>query len=365
MTSPPSDGGPVRATMLGSSGVRATRLGLGLAALGRPAYITMGRGDDLGPDRATDTMRRRCHEVLDAARALGIGYIDAARSYGRAEEFLSTWLEDRAVPVGSVSVGSKWGYRYVGDWRLDASVHETKDHSLAMLRAQLPESQALLGAHLRLYQVHSATLESGVLDDVAVLGALGELRDSGTAVGLSVSGPRQADVIMRALDVVVSGKPLFATVQATWNLLETSAGGALAEAHARGVGVLVKEALANGRLTDRAVPALSPAFPASGASGAPSSSSALSSSSATGPTAEGLARWARRRGTSLDRLALAAAAAQPWADVVLSGAVTVAQLRANVDAVAIGLDGDEGDEAMSFAEEPERYWEGRALLPWC
>ena len=351
MTSFPSDAGGLELTMLGASGVRATRLGLGLAALGRPAYITMGRGDDLGPDRAADTMLQRCHEVLDAASALGIGYVDAARSYGRAEEFLSTWLEARAVPVGSVTVGSKWGYRYVGEWRLDASVHETKDHSLAMLRTQLPESQALLGAHLRLYQIHSATVESGVLDDARVLGALGELRDSGTAVGLSVSGPRQADVIMRALDVVVSGTPLFATVQATWNVLETSAGGALAEAHTRGVGVLVKEALANGRLTDRAVPASATA-PAASTASAPS-----------GHTAERLTRWAQRRGTSLDRLALAAAAAQPWADVVLSGAVTVEQLHANVDALTMGLD-VECDDVMSFAEEPERYWKGRSALAW-
>jgi hypothetical protein len=42
-------------------------------------------------------------------------------------------------------------------------VHETKDHSLAMFRDQLPQTTALLGAHLDLYQVHSATLESGVL----------------------------------------------------------------------------------------------------------------------------------------------------------------------------------------------------------
>jgi aryl-alcohol dehydrogenase-like predicted oxidoreductase len=49
----------------------------------------------------------------------------------------------------------------------------------------------------------------------------------------------------------VDGVRLFDAVQATWNLLEPSAGPALAEAHAAGLGVIVKEALANGRLTDR------------------------------------------------------------------------------------------------------------------
>jgi aryl-alcohol dehydrogenase-like predicted oxidoreductase len=42
--------------------------------------------------------------------------------------------------------------------------HEVKDLSAATLRRQVEETRALLGAHLRLYQIHSATLESGVLD---------------------------------------------------------------------------------------------------------------------------------------------------------------------------------------------------------
>jgi aryl-alcohol dehydrogenase-like predicted oxidoreductase len=62
-------------------------LGLGLAALGRPAYINLGRQRDFGPDRNVARMERRCHEMLDAAYAAGIRYIDTARSYGLAESF--------------------------------------------------------------------------------------------------------------------------------------------------------------------------------------------------------------------------------------------------------------------------------------
>ena len=119
-----------------------------------------------------------------------------------------------------MTVGSKWGYRYVGEWRIDAPVHEVKDHSLAMLRAQLPESRELLGPWLRLYQVHSATLESGILSDRAVLAELARLRaDDGLVIGLSVSGPRQADVVRAALAVSVDGVNPFSCVQATWNVL--------------------------------------------------------------------------------------------------------------------------------------------------
>ena len=81
-------------------------------------------------------------------------------------------------------------------------------------------------------------------------------------------------------------------MQATWNLHERSAERSLARAHDAGLQVLVKEALANGRLAGD------------------------------------------------DGIALAAALAQPWADVVLSGAATVAQLESNLAALEIAWDDD-------------------------
>src|SRR5580658_7367778 len=89
---------PVMPTVrLGERGPMVSRLGLGLAALGRPAYITGGRDRDL-PDRSVSGMRARTRAMLDAAYDAGIRYADAARSYGLAEEFLGGWLEDRSHP---------------------------------------------------------------------------------------------------------------------------------------------------------------------------------------------------------------------------------------------------------------------------
>src|ERR1700685_3845784 len=144
--------------VLGAGGPVVSRIGLGLAALGRPAYITSGRAQDL-PDRSVAGMRTQTFSMLDAAYAAGVRYVDAARSYGRAEEFLAGWLAERGH--AEMIVGSKWGYRYTGDWRLDAPQQEVKEHSLAMFTTQLAQSRALLGDRLALYQGPSLTLEAG------------------------------------------------------------------------------------------------------------------------------------------------------------------------------------------------------------
>src|SRR5579864_1376992 len=188
---------------LGAGGPVVSRIGLGLAALGRPAYITSGREEDL-PDRSVSGMRSRTFSMLDAAYAAGVRYVDAARSYGRAEEFLAGWLADRGHP--DVIVGSKWGYRYTGGWRLDAPQQEVKEHSLAMFTTQLAQSRALLGDRLTLYQVHSLTLDSGLFADAALLAALSRLRAEGVIIGLSASGPHQAERIRGGVTVARSRK---------------------------------------------------------------------------------------------------------------------------------------------------------------
>jgi aryl-alcohol dehydrogenase-like predicted oxidoreductase len=313
-----------------------TPFGLGLAALGRPAYINLGRQEDLGRERGVEAMERRCHEVLDAAWGAGVRYVDAARSYGLAETFLAAWLERRDLAPEAITVGSKWGYTYTGGWRLAAEVHEVKDHSLASLRRQLAETRELLGKWLDLYQIHSATLESGVLEDPGVLAELVRVRQEGVMVGLTTSGPRQAEVVYRALEADVDGVNPFGVVQATWNLLEPSVGRPLAAAHQRGWGVIAKEALANGRLTPHGQePARA--------------------------TLEGVAA---RHAVTADAVALAAALANPWVDLALSGAVTVQQLHANLAACGLQLTAGDLEELRTLAEPAERYWAERGALPW-
>ncbi|MCV7227963.1 aldo/keto reductase [Mycolicibacterium komossense] len=315
----------------------ADKLGLGLAAVGRPAYLTGGRDADLGGARSVSEMRARTLDILNTAYDNGIRYIDTARSYGLAEEFLADWLRVRPEAT-DVVVASKWGYRYVGDWRLDVDVHEVKEHTLEAFEQQWHESQTLLGGRLSLYQVHSVTEDSPLLRDERLQRALADLRSSGLAVGFSTSGPRQAATIRAALTLRVDGAPLFDSVQSTWNLLETSAAPALAEAHAAGVTVILKECFANGRL---APAAQDPA-----------------------PGLHNAVRTAADLGVGVDQLAIAAAAHQPWATRVLSGAATADQVRSHVAGVALELTPAQLADLTGRAEEPDEYWAARSRRAW-
>jgi aryl-alcohol dehydrogenase-like predicted oxidoreductase len=126
----------------------------------------------------------------------------------------------------------------------------------------------------------------------------------------------------------------------TWNLLETSAGTVLKFARPIGIGVIVKEALANGLLTGRND---DPYF---------------------APKLAVLKKAADQRGTTPDKLALAAALAQPWADVVLSGAATSDQLLSNVAALEVTWDDELAESLSGLAEAPAVYWAKRSQMPW-
>jgi aryl-alcohol dehydrogenase-like predicted oxidoreductase len=140
-----------------------------------------------------------------------------------------------------------------------------------------------------------------------------------------------------ATELTLDGVRLFDCVQATWNLLERSAGPALRRAHEAGMGVLVKEALANGRLTARNPDAV-----------------------VTGP----LAREAERLGASMDGLALAAVLAERWVDVVLSGATRPEQLASNLTALEVAWDAEVAGRLAELIESPEAYWARRGALAW-
>jgi aryl-alcohol dehydrogenase-like predicted oxidoreductase len=325
---------------LGKTGLEVSQIGLGLAALGRPGYINIGHGKDLAGQCDEAAMEEHAHAVLRAAYDHGVRYFDVARSYGLGEKFLGTWLKTERFDRGNVTVGSKWGYTYTANWKVRADLHEVKDHSLPVLRRQWAESSSLLKSFLHIYQIHSASTESGVLENTEVLDELARLKSTGVRIGLSLTGPRQAESLHKAMEIQINGAALFDTVQATWNLLEQSAGPALLAASRAGLGVIIKEALANGRLTERNT---EPEFRAK---------------------LDALKREATKLQTTVDVVALAVCLAQPFADVVLSGATTITQLQSNLCATALKLSEASRQWLSGFVEPPETYWAIRKTLAW-
>ncbi len=327
----------------GNNSFSVSPLGLGIAALGRPGYINLGHADDLNHDYDITKMEDQAHIVLDAAWDAGIRYFDVARSYGRAEDFLGSWLASRKIDPDLIIVGSKWGYTYTAGWQTelaDGQKHEVKEHSLIVLQRQITESRSLLGKYLTLYQIHSATLDSNVLTNQAVLNELGRLQRKGLVIGFTTSGVDQAETIWQALDVRVDNVPLFSSVQATWNLLEQSAGPALQAAHEAGLGVIIKETLANGRLTSR--------------NRSPEFQHQLSL----------LEAEAKDRHSAVDAISLAAVLQQPFVDVALSGAVRIDHLQSNLQAMELDR-GESMEDLLDQLEQPaEEYWTNRSQMSW-
>ncbi len=277
-------------------------------------------------------MERHAHEVLDAAYEGGVRYFDAARSYGRGEAFLASWLQRRGLSRDDVTVGSKWGYTYTADWRVDADEHEVKDlvrrdaapparprrarcsaSTWRFIRSTRPRSRAACSTTRRCATSSRACATAGVRIGLTVTGAAPGRHDRARAGGRGLRRGAGDVEPARAL-----GRP------PRWP-----------RAHDAGLGVLVKEALANGRLTARG-----------------------------DAEASSLAAAARERGTTPDALALAAVLAQPWVDVVLSGAATVDTLRSNLAALDVAWDAELDGRLADLAEPAEAYWERRAELAW-
>jgi aryl-alcohol dehydrogenase-like predicted oxidoreductase len=318
------------------------RLGLGLAALGRPGYVTLNHAADLGGRYDPSAMESHAHSVLDSAFDAGVRYVDAARSYGLAEDFLASWLRNRAIEPGEIVVASKWGYTYTAGWSTSATQHEVKDHSLAAFERQLAESVERLGPYLSLYQIHSVTADGKTLEDDALIDAIARLRERGIRAGLSVSGPGQDVAIRRSLEVRRDDQRVFDSVQATWNLLERGAESALEDAHAEGMKVVVKESLANGRLTQRN----------------------REENMVLAPLVARIRELAGAQGTTIETLALAAALARPWADIVLTGAATVEQIRSNVAALDLTYDAEQEEHLRSVSIDSAEYWRARSSFSW-
>jgi hypothetical protein len=99
-----------------------TKIGLGLAALGRPEYINIRIQLLINPKRL---LLRMLLVFLILPINMVFVILIQLLSYGKGEEFLTNW--NSKYQHEDVSLSTKWGYTYVANWELGFRTHEVKN----------------------------------------------------------------------------------------------------------------------------------------------------------------------------------------------------------------------------------------------
>lgn len=310
-------------------------IGLGTAAIGRPQYINIK--ENVG-ELSLDEFKQQGLAVLDKAYSLGIRYFDTAPGYGMAEQLLIDWLQERKF--NDVEVATKWGYTYVANFVKDAKIHEVKDHSFIKLNEQWLVSQKF-GKSLKLYQIHSAGFDTEVLTDKSVHERLFEIKQTSNAlIGITSSGSEQVKTIEKALLIKVNREDLFDAFQITYNVFDQSLLDIIDELKTKGKTVIIKEALANGRV-----------FPNVGY---PKYRQVYSY----------LEALAVKYEVGIDAVAIRFVIDSINPTKVLSGASTCEQLIENLKANTFKLTSKEVESLKKLSVSPQSYWAERKELEW-
>ena len=329
-----------------------TKIGIGLAALGRPEYINIRKNKPT--DKSEKAFRENTFEVLDFAYEKGIRYFDTAPSYGKGERFLIDWNNERKH--SDLTLGTKWGYTYVANWELGyKGKHEVKEHSIDKLVEQWEVSQLLL-PNLKIYQIHSATLESGVLKNEIVLNQLHEIKkQTGVQIGISTSGDNQNEILIEALNIKIENQYLFDSFQITYNIFEQSTFEVLNTLKLKDKNIIIKEALANGRVFSKNI--------------INSNFSTLFKflkidESETHTVNLFLEKLAKKYVVGVDAIALRFIIDSVEPDFVLSGASNTGELKDNLKALNFKLTKSEINTLKLLNIPPKEYWEERSNLTW-
>ena len=315
----------------------STKIGLGLAALGRPDYINIRPEAEL--NKSVEAFKTNALKVLDESYALGIRDFDVAPSYGLGEQFLQDWNDSRNHK--NVNLSTKFGYTYVANWEIGfTGKHEIKEHSIEKLNEQWEISKALL-PNLKIYQIHSATLDSGVLTNNAVLSKLHEIKQAyHLKIGISSSGTEQIKIIEEAENVSFNGEDLFDSYQVTFNIFEQSTFEILKQLLAKGKTIIIKEALANGRVfKNDTFTAYKSAY-------------------------NYLEDLSNKYNVGVDAIAIRFIIDSLEPSIILSGASNTNQLKENLKALNFKLNKEEISKLKSFAVSPQHYWQERSDLEW-
>ena len=197
----------------GDTGLKVSRLGVGLAEIGQELEL-----DDV------DIVVSLINRALDS----GVNFLDTSACYSISEELLGRSVSSRrseyvlATKAGHVTGdydGEPWTYSTVSD---------SIDRSLVRMRTD----------HVDLVQLHTCGID--VLEKGDVIRALQDARDAGKTRFIGYSGDNDA-----AHWAVDSG--LFDTLQTSFNLVDQTprTSGLLEKADGAGLGIIVKRPVAN------------------------------------------------------------------------------------------------------------------------
>lgn len=213
---------------LGNTGIRVSPIGLGTVKLGRNQGVKYPAPFDLPSDEQATAL-------LQTAADLGINLIDTAPAYGTSEARLgelmarANWFGARERWVVCTKAGEEFEH---GASRFDFSPHA--------VRASVERSRARLGVDvLDIVLIHSSGADEEILRTSGAAEALHELKASGAIRSIGISSKTVAGgmlAIEMGLDVIM----------VTFNQLEQEQLPVIHAAGRRGVGVLIKKALASG-----------------------------------------------------------------------------------------------------------------------
>ena len=311
-------------------------IGLGTAAIGRPSYINIRKKVDV--PFHLPSFKENGIELLEFAYHKGIRYFDTAPGYGIAEQMLTDWVSQKNDPT--IEIATKWGYTYVANFDANAEQHEVKEHSINKLNEQWEKSKHLL-PYLTTYQIHSATLETGVLENEFILERLAELKDQfGLHIGISTTGEQQEIVIRKALDIKRRGQYLFDVFQVTYNIFDQNLMSILNHKALDGKRIIIKEAMANGRIfPNKSFPQYAEAYAS-------------------------LLELSNKYNVGIDAIAMAFCRQSVPAYTILSGASIESHLTSNLKTEAILLQEKDLNLLKSLSVPVQDYWAERKQLEW-
>lgn len=316
---------------------KISTIGFGTAAIGRPLYINIIQNADKKPF-LLDEFKVNGFEILNEAFEQGIRFFDTSPGYGISEDLLIQWLAHKKD--STIKVSSKWGYTYVANFNPNAKKHEIKEHSLTKLKEQWEQTKKLL-PYLKVYQIHSATLDTGVLENEGILNHLHQIKkEHHIIIGLSTTGINQVEVLKKALHIKIDNEHLFESFQCTFNILDQSLLRVKPILKNIKGPLIIKEAIANGRLIPN--------------------NELISYNNLY----IYLKTLAKKYNTTPDAIVLNYCAAHFPNAIILSGASNKNHLASNLKSTAFSLTPLETEELDTFGISSTTYWNERKELKW-